>query len=257
VPLRALRVWQYPSDTILHMGKIELPDARHLDRQVEGELRAFVEETLDVPLNDVITEVGRGPASAALLHAATSDPRMVVVGSRGLGGFKGLRLGSVSQQLCEHSPRPVTVVPSGAPVDPARLDRIVVGVDGSAHAERALRYAGRLAADLGSDLLVVHATEGVRRPRPPGVDAPDEISTGYSDVDEWCAPLREIGTAYEIEVVAGDAPRALTEVARRSDAGLVVVGPRGLGTLGQALIGSVTAALVRQGNLPVTVVTSR
>jgi nucleotide-binding universal stress UspA family protein len=50
------------------------------------------------------------PARAIL--AAAQGAWMVVVGSRGLGGFKGLLLGSVSQQIAHHAPCPVLIVPA-------------------------------------------------------------------------------------------------------------------------------------------------
>jgi nucleotide-binding universal stress UspA family protein len=49
------------------------------------------------------------PAAAVLLAAEDAD--LVVVGSRGLGGFKGLVLGSTSHHLAHHAPCPVVVVP--------------------------------------------------------------------------------------------------------------------------------------------------
>ena len=53
-----------------------------------------------------------GPTVPTLLDAA-SDADLLVVGSRGLGGFKGLILGSVSQQCVQHAPCPVVIVHSG------------------------------------------------------------------------------------------------------------------------------------------------
>jgi nucleotide-binding universal stress UspA family protein len=50
------------------------------------------------------------PASALCDLARSAD--LLVVGTRGRGGFKGLLLGSVSQRCAERSPCPVVVVPS-------------------------------------------------------------------------------------------------------------------------------------------------
>jgi nucleotide-binding universal stress UspA family protein len=67
---------------------------------------------------------------------------LLVVGARGLGGFRRLLLGSVSEQCLHHASYPVAVVrtspaPAGADASP----RVVVGVDGSAASQRALVWA--------------------------------------------------------------------------------------------------------------------
>lgn len=58
---------------------------------------------------NVTAHAVEGQAAAVLLHAAR-DADLLVVGSRGLGGFRGLLLGSVSQQCVDHAPCPVIVV---------------------------------------------------------------------------------------------------------------------------------------------------
>lgn len=59
----------------------------------------------------VTTEVHKGQAADVLIEEA-KDADLLVVGSRGLGGFRGLLLGSVSQQCAQHSSCPVVIVPA-------------------------------------------------------------------------------------------------------------------------------------------------
>lgn len=59
-----------------------------------------------VPVTAVMHE---GSPAKALVEASRGAD-LLVVGSRGLGGFKGLLLGSVGQQCCEHAECPVVVV---------------------------------------------------------------------------------------------------------------------------------------------------
>ena len=68
------------------------------------------------PLGDLDTRtdvkierrVVHGPPARVLLEAA-AGAAVLVVGARGLGGFSGLVLGSVSQQVVRHAPGPVIV----------------------------------------------------------------------------------------------------------------------------------------------------
>jgi nucleotide-binding universal stress UspA family protein len=46
-----------------------------------------------------------------VLLEEAADADLLVVGSRGLGGFRGLLLGSVSQQCAHHAPCPLVIVP--------------------------------------------------------------------------------------------------------------------------------------------------
>jgi nucleotide-binding universal stress UspA family protein len=57
------------------------------------------------------SHVVAGAPARALLDAA-KDADLLVVGSRGLGGFSGLLLGSVSQQVAHHATCPVVIIPT-------------------------------------------------------------------------------------------------------------------------------------------------
>lgn len=89
-----------------------LAELRHgLERDAEHVL-ADAEESVDmVPVS---TRAVHGPAADVLLEAA-SDADLLVVGSRGRGGFASLVLGSVSQQCAARAPGVVVVVPAGPP----------------------------------------------------------------------------------------------------------------------------------------------
>ena len=58
----------------------------------------------------VTPELVRGQPADALCEAA-EGAALLVVGSRGLGGFRGLLLGSVSQQCAHHAPCPIVITP--------------------------------------------------------------------------------------------------------------------------------------------------
>lgn len=57
----------------------------------------------------LITTLVQGPTAQAIMDKA-KNADMVVVGSRGRGGFSGLLLGSVGQQLVHHCPTPVVII---------------------------------------------------------------------------------------------------------------------------------------------------
>lgn len=70
-------------------------------------LRALQDVPPDLPIDPVVMDAS--PAHALVEAAADAD--LLVVGSRGLGGFKGLLLGSTSVNVVRHAPCPVVVVP--------------------------------------------------------------------------------------------------------------------------------------------------
>jgi nucleotide-binding universal stress UspA family protein len=104
--LVAVHTWADPvADTIL-LGHPEQPAQRHAYETLEATLAGWQEKYPDVR---VTREVVRDHPSRALLRHA-EGARLVVVGTRGHGGFEGLVLGSTGHQLLHHAPCPVAVV---------------------------------------------------------------------------------------------------------------------------------------------------
>jgi nucleotide-binding universal stress UspA family protein len=90
----------------------EFPEVSVIRREAEDLIeRSLAKVADDVAGLDIERGVVEGTASEVLLERA-KDADLLVVGSRGLGGFAGLLLGSVSQQCVIHTTRPTVVVPS-------------------------------------------------------------------------------------------------------------------------------------------------
>jgi nucleotide-binding universal stress UspA family protein len=84
------------------------PDPEEFRREAE----ALIDKVIGPVPDDVEVDkvVAKGSVARILLEAA-GDADILVVGSRGRGGFTGLLLGSTSHQVISHSPCPVLVVP--------------------------------------------------------------------------------------------------------------------------------------------------
>ena len=91
------------------MADVDLDDLRKsAELLLEETTKDATADASDVRIErDVI----QGSPSDALVGAVTEDD-LLVVGSRGHGGFVGLLVGSVSQQCVHHAPCPVVVVPA-------------------------------------------------------------------------------------------------------------------------------------------------
>ncbi len=103
-------------EVVLAWGLLDEVTASHFDPNYgEATARADVELILREELDGAqlaVTSVRiENDLPARAILAAAGGAWMVVVGSRGLGGFKGLLLGSVSQQVAHHAACPVLIVP--------------------------------------------------------------------------------------------------------------------------------------------------
>ena len=82
--------------------------------RAQDALQEIVDDEVTTPQPDTVLQVVNDLPARALLEVG-EGAWMLVVGSRGLGGFHGLLLGSVSQHVVHHAACPVLVVPEPHP----------------------------------------------------------------------------------------------------------------------------------------------
>lgn len=266
------------------------------DTAIAEGARAVLDEALErvAPLGVRATSAVATGDAAAVLVELSREADLVVVGTRGRGGFAERLLGTVSSALPAHAHCPTVVVPyrrhdrtghgaRGVPAEARRdaearhdadgeaagpppiampLRRIVVGVDGSQAAEVALARAVREAETWGAELTALTAV-------------PIGTTTSFlawlpSAIDHE-AVLHDVGAGLDVvvdralvdhhdlqvrrHVLDGTAAQLLTEFSEAVD--LVVVGSRGRGGFAGLLLGSTSQAVLHHASCPVMVVTTK
>ncbi len=145
------------------------------------------------------------------------------------------------------------------------MKRVVVGIDGSAAAGEAARWAAEAVRDSGGEVVVVHglgaSPELMRQAAvsagrglgfaPPGSPTPTE---DHRLEDSWCQPLVEAGVAHRTVVSRLDPVQALLDTARSEDADLIVIGHRGNTGLLHRLFHGLSDHLLDHAHRPIVVV---
>lgn len=209
--------------------------------------------------------IGDVPTKALL--AASAGAELLVVGARGAGGFQRLLLGSVSEGCLHHATRPLAIIRSASPPEPAAAGeerrtsgpaRIVVGVDGSDSARRAMRWALEEARLRRAAVDVVHAWHvpyTVHSPFagiPMAIEVVEKSARAVLDRVVDGEDLRRQPAPVERILVCGGAASAVLDAAPGAD--LVVLGSRGLGGFKGLLLGSVTHHVAHHVRCPLVVI---
>ncbi|GLZ36676.1 universal stress protein [Actinokineospora sp. NBRC 105648] len=222
--------------------------------QAEATLRETVETTGESAPDLLVRTTALEGDVVANLRTASQDAAVLVLGSRGLGGFAGMLLGSTAVALAAHGSCPVVVVRGEA-----TGSRVVVGVDGGTTDDPALAFAFEHAAATGGAVVAAHAwTDTV-------LDA--AYTAGYAALD-WgllaknadalltarVAPWRVKFPEVPVHLVVARARPTRLLLEQAADAALVVVGSRGRGGFTGLVLGSTSQALIRHSPCPVAVV---
>lgn len=149
----------------------------------------------------------------------------------------------------------------GSMTESTSWQRIVIGLDGSDGSQRALQTAIALARPVGAEVVAVTAVDPIPAayamdtvsPMPPPPEPDLEGALKELDQD-WCEPLRAAGVPYRPIARLAKAATAILEVVEEEHADMIVVGRRGLGSVAELLLGSVSHELSHTSPVPVVVV---
>ncbi|ABP54047.1 universal stress protein [Salinispora tropica] len=224
-------------------------------RQAEELVRQAAADATSPELT-VTGELYEGPP-ALVLQERSARASLLVLGTRGLGGFAGLLVGSTAGSVAAHAHCPVVVVRGDADRR-GRAGHVTTGVDGSEESLLALGFAVEQAAARKVPLHVLRVWRPPPGQRPPS--APDARAASQADraeLEESLSPWRRAfpDVPITVEVAEGNPAELLVTASRHAQ--LVVVGSRGRGGLAGMLLGSVSQQLLHHAHSPVAVVRER
>jgi nucleotide-binding universal stress UspA family protein len=247
----------------LGQGAYVEPDPEIVAKAAQETLREGEDYARQIePAVDVEPILAAWPPVAGLI-AVASPSSLVVVGSRGLGGFAELMVGSTGVELSSHAPCPVVIVRPDHTVEAgAHAGRVVVGLDGSEASKAALEFASDEAVMRGVGLTAVHAWTLPSYDTQFTLAGPDlhdvyEVERAASEVlKTWLEPCARAHPGLDVREVAVCSSAAAALVEASAGAALVVVGSRGRGGFRSLLLGSVSHAVLHHAHCPVAITRS-
>jgi nucleotide-binding universal stress UspA family protein len=172
------------------------------------------------------------PAEFLLELIKGKDCSLVIIGNRAETQSERHSLGSVTEKIARHSECPVLIVKRKP-----KIEKLLVAVDGSKHADKALEYAAQLAQHFRADLALVHIEEDklIRIGGPQVVDCLGTV--GECILDE---AAKKINFASKKILEYGSPAEVLIKIAKKADVDIIIMGSRGLSSVRRFLLGSVS-----------------
>jgi nucleotide-binding universal stress UspA family protein len=222
---------------------------RLISREVEIALTQAMDRHPSVEFEYSVVE--DRPVRALIDRGKRAD--LLVVGSRGRGGFLGLEIGSTSARLARQAPCPIIITRRDEP----RGAKVVVGVDGSDCSRHALEWAAAEARTRHLALVVVMAWNYLE---PQGLHGPEDFKPLYSPKEAGdtlvTIALDVLGTSPDVPVTL-DSPcdlpaRAL--LGYGGDAAMLVVGRHGSSGWAPPALGTTSQQVLHHAPCPIAVI---
>jgi nucleotide-binding universal stress UspA family protein len=184
--------------------------------------------------------------------AAAEDCDLIVLGSRGVVGWKRLMLGSISNVVAVKAERPVLIVKHPPPLTPGMPPwrRILVATGGSPWSNAAVDYALQLARRQRLDVCLLHVERGRVQG---GEDA--TVAEGKRLLTLAENRAAAAGVTYDARLAfSGDIAGTILETARTKQCDAIILGSRGLTGWKRLMLGSISNAVAAKAEQPVLIV---
>ncbi|MPZ48716.1 MAG: hypothetical protein GEU75_05280 [Dehalococcoidia bacterium] len=240
------------------------PSARRKALTESEQLAQREATVLDPPDGVEVEAVARwgNPIEEILRMARLMTTDLIVMGAKGHSNLALLLLGSVSQGVVQHATQPVMI---GRPKGD-RVDKVLVGYDGSPPAKKGVTFLDRLEFPADVELKLTYVIEPFAVPsgtpisyRKRAVEEAHKINERqHRQAERALSTLEnqmlEKGRRVTAEVLSGPAGSELEDSAKRFDADLIVVGSRKPSPARHYLLGSTAEKLVRNAGTSILIV---
>jgi len=200
----------------------------------------FKEEGVEVDVRVIEYE---DPAETVIRVAKDEEYDLIVMGNRGETEVEVFSLGSMAEKVFRHAECPVLIVKQKT-----KLSKILVAVDGSESAEKALKYAVQLAKKHKAKVTLLNVGESKLFGFKPEVAR----EVGEHILSDAAAKVKGLKLNTQLEF--GNPAETIIEVAEKGNYDFIVVGSRGLSSVKRFFLGSVSDDISHHAKCSVLIV---
>jgi nucleotide-binding universal stress UspA family protein len=216
--------YQLPSLVLNKLDEVYMKAGEKILRTAE---EVFKEDGLQV--EPILIRRAEDPADSLLNLSKERSFDLIIMGNRAETHAERFELGSTSEKIALYSKIPVLIVKKKT-----KLGKILVAIDGSKQATKALGYVSALAKKFNSKVTLLHVAEAKLANLEP------EAVRSISEKILWDASIEIKGVEIDKKLEFGSPAESIIQLARQENYDLIVLGSRGLSSVKRYLLGSVS-----------------
>ena len=216
--------YQLPSLILRKIDEVYMKAGEKILRTAED---AFNDEGLQV--EPLLIRRSEDPSDTILNLAKERPFDLIVIGNRAETRAERFELGSTSEKIVLYSKTPVLIVKRKT-----KMSKLLVAVDGSEQANKALKYASNLAMEFKAKVTLLHVSESKLANLEPeavrivGENILSDAATNFEGID------------LDKRLEYGSPAQNIIKVASQENYDLIILGSRGLSSVKRYLLGSVS-----------------